>query len=120
MSTQILSRTDPDHSIIDQPWTYQLTEFNYHNNLDNWWQSYIDMTLQRGGIMRRLRFTAPRSLQIEQGFPMSTGRMVIRDVRRRGIAGVGVYVGDDESTWGAVTFWARDVIDLDLIDRQQE
>ena len=104
---------DPDHPIIERPWEYQLTEFHYHYDPDDRGASFIDMTLEKGEIVRRLRFWSPRSLRIEEGFPVATGGMEIKDVRRRQMQGLGVYVGDFEASSGAVNFWADEVVDLD-------
>lgn len=104
---------DPDHPIIDRPWEYQLTEFRYHYDPDDWGASFIDMTLEKDETVRHLRFWSPRRLRIEEGFPVATGGMEIKDVRRRQMEGLGVYVGDFEASSGAVTFWAYKVMDLD-------
>lgn len=104
---------DPDHPIIEKPWEYQLTEFHYHYDPDDWGASFLDMTLERGEPVRRLRFWSPRRLRIEEGFPIATSGMAIKDVRHRQMEGLGVYVGDFEASPGAVTFWAYEVVDLD-------
>ena len=108
---------DPDHPIIERPWEYQLTEFRYHYDPDDWGASFIDMTLEKGETVRRLRFWSPRRLRIEAGFPLATGGMEIKDVRHRQMEGLGVYVGDFEASSGAVTFWAYEVVDLDAPGR---
>lgn len=33
--------------------------------------------------------------------------------------GLGVRAADSEVSWGAITFWARDVVDLDTIEAYQ-
>ena len=104
---------DPDHPIIEKPWEYHIVDFYYHVDQDDWDKSYIDMVLAKGSTVRRLRFWSPRSLKIEEGFPMPTGGMEITDVRHRQMQGISVRVGDFEASWGAVTFWASEVEDLD-------
>ena len=106
-------KSDPDHSIIEKPWEYQIVDFHYHYDQEDWARSYIDMSLAKNSITRRLRFWSPRDLKIEHGFPMPTGGMEIHDVRYRQMEGIGVRVGDFEASSGAVTFWAADVEDLD-------
>ncbi len=103
---------DPDHPIIDKPWEYQVVDFHYHVNQEDWAKSYIDMTLAKDASRRRLRFWSPQSLKIEEGFPMPTGGMEIHDVRHRQMQGIGIRVGDFEASQGAVTFWASDVEDV--------
>jgi hypothetical protein len=107
---------DPDHPIIQKPWTYEIILFSYSNDPRNYKNSFIDLSLQRDDEIRRLRFLAPQDLKIEPGFPHTTGGMAILDVRERQLDGLGVRVADFEASWGAVTFWARDVIDLDRQD----
>jgi hypothetical protein len=105
---------DPDHPIIERPWEYAILSFCYHNDLEDRLASYLDLTLGRGDVIRRLRFLVPQDFAVEKGcFPHPTGGMCILDVRRRQLDGIGVRVADSEATRGAVTFWAREVIDLD-------
>lgn len=103
---------DPDHPIIDKPLQYQIVEFCYHHDPDDVGNSYVDMTLRRGDTLRRLRFLGPQELEIEKGFPQPTQGMCILDVRHRQLDGIGVRVADFEASWGKVTFWAHEVIDL--------
>lgn len=104
---------DPDHPIIDRPWEYEVLLLAYHNDPELPRDSYLDLTLRRGPSVRRLRFLGPEDLEIERGFPRPTGGMVILDVRRRQLDGLGVRVADFEASLGAVRFWAREVLDLD-------
>ena len=46
---------DPLHPIIDKLWTWKLQDFAYHRHATDWRESYIDMVLQRGGLIRKLR-----------------------------------------------------------------
>jgi hypothetical protein len=109
-------RKDPDHPIIDSPWLYSITEFHYHVGLDGT-EPFIDLLLERDSVRRRLRFWSPQSLQIETGrFPAPTRGMEILDVSKRQLEGLGVHVTDFENTSGSITFWARDVVDLDSVE----
>jgi hypothetical protein len=103
---------DPAHSIVDQPSTYRVTDFCYHRTLDDSTEAYIDLTLQRGDTIRRLRFYSPQSVSLEDGFPEGCG-LYIADVRHRKLEGLGVRVDDYEGSGGAIRFWARTVSDLD-------
>lgn len=106
---------DPEHPIIDRPFEYRILDFRYYAGEDSE-EPFIDMTLARQSVVRRLRFWSPRDLEIEKGFPVPTSGMEILDVRGRQMQGIGVRVGDFESNWGSVTFWAREVVDLDTIE----
>ena len=106
---------DPDHPIVDCPWEFDIDLFSYHINPVDAHHSYIDLTLRRERTVRRLRFLGPRHLQIEKGFPTPTRGLCILDVRSRQLEGIGVRVADFESSLGAITFWAREVIDLDAL-----
>jgi hypothetical protein len=104
---------DPDHPIIESPWLYSITEFHYHVGIDGT-VPFIDLILERDSVSRRLRFRSPQNLQIEAGcFPAPTGGMEILDVSKRQLDGLRVYVTDFETSSGSITFWARDVVDLD-------
>jgi len=107
---------EPDHPIIDKPWQYDIAEFRYHVDPEDRWASFIDLHLRRGTVVRRLRFVGPQSLKIETGFPDATGGMCILDIRERQWEGLTVEVADFEATYGAITFVARNVIDLDSED----
>lgn len=102
---------DPPHRIIDAPHSYQLRALRYDTGADGG-EPYLDLELGKGPEIRRLRFWSPRDLEIEKGFPQSTGGMEILDVSARHLDGIGVRVADCESSWGAITFWARCVVDL--------
>ena len=107
------TKPDPDHAIIDKPWEYEVTDLHFHRDLEEWAKSYVDLTLQKGDAVRRLRFIGPRDIQTESGFPFNNGGMEILDVRHRQMEGIGVRVGNFEAAGGTVTLWASEVIDLD-------
>jgi len=105
---------DPHHPILERPWEYEIIELCYHNDPGDWRKSHVDLTLRRGEAVRRLRFLAPQDFEVERGcFPRPTGGMCILDVRHRQLEEIGVRVADFEGSHGAVTFWAREVIDLE-------
>lgn len=107
---------DPPHSIIDRPHDYRIASLRYETGLDGQ-EPFLDLVLCRGDVTRRLRFWSPRYLQIEKGFPQPTHGMAIDDVRSRQLGGLGVCVSDFEASPGSITFWARDVVDLDALER---
>ena len=106
---------DPPHPIIDRPHEYSIADLRYHVGLDGA-EPFIDLILQRKDAVRRLRFLSPRQLIIEDGFPEPTSGMEILDVSRRQLGDLRVRVGDCEASHGAITFWARDVVDLDTLE----
>lgn len=103
---------EPIHPIIDRPHEYYIMSLNFVRSYDDQ-EAYLDLELQRGEVVRRLRFLSPHELEIEKGFPMPTGGMVIYDVRARQWENIGVRVDDFEASRGSIKFWAREVIDLD-------
>jgi hypothetical protein len=105
---------DPDHPIVERPWEFSVSDFTYHVAVQAR-HSYIDLGLRGVRGWRTLRFLGPQSLKIEEGFPRPTHGMCILDVRRRQLEGLGVRVADFEGSHGAITFWAREVIDLDSV-----
>ena len=106
-------REDPDHPIIQKPWTYEIQSFAYHRNRMDRRRSYIDLVLRKGSEIRRPRFLEPTDLRIETGFPEPTHGMCILDVSERQMDGIGVRVSDFEAGGGGLYFYAREVIDLD-------
>jgi len=105
--------TDPDHPIIERPWEYDITDFHYHHDLNDWRSSFIEIRLVKGDTVRALRFTQPRNLAIEDGFPEPTRGMSILDVRHRQMEDIGVEVADFEASSGKITFVAKSVFDVE-------
>jgi hypothetical protein len=108
------ARADPDHSILSAPWKYRVVGFSFVEPHDG--EPYVDLVLRKDDLVRRLRFPGPREIEIEKGFPSPTWGICIRDVRARGMEGIGVRLTDFEASPGRVSLWARTVIDLDAED----
>jgi len=104
--------TDPDHQIIKAPWTYEIVGLEYRRDLNLDFEPYIDLTLEREGIIRKLRFLGPNGLEIRGGFPFSAGLSIV-DISTRQMDGINVQVCNFENCDGCPEFFARDVIDLD-------
>jgi hypothetical protein len=102
---------DPDHPILPDPWRWELLEFTYRRDPDDWQQSYIDMVFARDGEVRRLRFFAPQNLEMSRGLPSSVG-MCILDVNARQLEGLRVRVANFEESYGAPRFWAARVVEV--------
>ena len=102
---------DPDHPILPDPFRWELVEFTYRRDSHDGRESYIDLVLARDGEVRRLRFFAPRDLEITRGLPTSSG-LCILDVRGRQLDGLGVRVTSFEACPGAPSFWAARVVEL--------
>jgi len=103
-------REDPDHPILDRPWTWQIVSLQFQVAQDGA-ESFIDLELRRAAEHRRLRFWSPQDLQVEKGFPAAPG-LVILDVTRRGLDRLNVHVDDFEGGPGGIRFWARTVQDI--------
>jgi len=101
------------HPIIDRPFEYRIIGFNYQVNLEDHLKSYIDLTLKKDSIIRRLRFYGPQKLKIDEGFPEPTSGMEILDVSDRQLEDIDIRVTDFEASPGSITFWAKSVVDLD-------
>jgi len=104
---------DEYHPIIDHPWKYDVVEFCYSRDLDDWSSARVDMTLQRDATVRRLRFLGAQRISIEEGFPVRTSGLCILDVSSAQLEGLRVHVTDFEASPGKIEFWAREVIDRD-------
>ncbi len=107
---------DPDHPIIERPWEYEIVGLCYRRDLESWADSFIDLTLQKGPLRRCLRFLGPRYIEITEIFPNSSG-LCILDVSKRQLDGLRVRVANFEAHGGCPTFWAREVVELDVSDR---
>ena len=108
---------DPIHSIVARPWEYEILSLSFYQSPTGKFEPFIDLSLKKGDVLRHLRFYSPRELEIEKWFPARTGGFCIYDVSARGLEGLGVRVGDFEASWGAVRFWAREVIELGQFKR---
>jgi hypothetical protein len=113
-------REDPIHSIVERPWEYEILSLSFYQSPSEEFEPFIDLTLKKGDVLRHLRFYSPRELEIEKGFPARTGGFCIYDVSARGLEGLGVRVGDFEVSWGAVRFWAREVIEIGQFQKAHE
>jgi hypothetical protein len=102
---------DPDHPILTDPFRWELLEFTYRRDLDDWRESYIDMVFVRDAERRRLRFYAPQELEMSRGLPNSFG-LCILDVSGRQLEGLGVRVANLEQSYGAPSFWASRVVEV--------
>ncbi|MGD9230463.1 MAG: hypothetical protein PVJ20_06595 [Desulfobacterales bacterium] len=107
------NQRDPDHPIIESPHLYDIIDFHYHHDGEDYKESYIDLVLKKDDLLRRLRFLEPKDLKIEKGFPCPTRGLCILDVSHHQLERINVHVSDFEASHGSVTFWAYKVIDLD-------
>jgi hypothetical protein len=101
-----------DYKVIDKPWEYRITKFIYECRSDDILEHYIEIRLEKGNEVKLLRFSGPRNLKIEEGFPHPTGGMEIIDVSTNGLEAINIHVNDMEASNGAITFWAKDVIEI--------
>jgi hypothetical protein len=108
----MIPQEDPFHPIIDRPWEYEIILLGFYRSLDGNSETFLDLSLKKNDVVRHLRFHSPQGLEIENGFPAPTGGFCILDVSARGMEGIGVCVADFEGSWGAVRFWARDVVEI--------
>jgi hypothetical protein len=111
---------DPYHPILERSWEYEIFTFSFWQWQNGESEPFIDLTLKKGDTFRHFRFYSPQDLEIEKGFPFKTGGFCILDVSQRGLEGLGVRVDDFEASWGAVRFWAREVIEIGQFTRATE
>ena len=102
-------RQDPDHPILPQAWQFEIIGLRLEKDPLEGGEPFLDLTLRRGTGRRMLRFWSPSDLEVERGGPTMTSGLVIRDLRDRGLDGVGVKVDDFEASSGSVRFVARSV-----------
>src|SRR4051812_16770245 len=100
---------DPLHPILERPWEFEIVGFDY-SAIES--PARLDLTLQRGGEIRRLRFTNPRDIELEPGFPSPRGPsgIAICDVSARQLEGVRIRVSDQVTGHDCkLKLWAADV-----------
>ena len=102
---------DVDHPIMPDAYAWDLIELTYRCDPTDWQESYIDLVFIRGDVQRRLRFYAPRDLELSRGLPNSSG-MCILDVTQRQIEGLRVRVDHFEQASGVPRFWAARVVEI--------
>ena len=77
--------------------------------------THLDIVISAGGIERSLRFHRPRVVQFDKDLPDLLHGLEVQDVREQGLGEMALWVSVGQ---GAVTFWARDVVELSRSDRQ--
>ena len=106
---------DPSHPILPDSYLWEVIEFTYRRDSDNGRESFIDVLFRRDGVERRLRFFAPREVEIPRvagGVMGSWCRVYVADVRGRQLEGVGVLVASFEPDWCVPSFYAASVIEV--------
>ncbi len=103
---------EKDHPLIDKPWEYRIVSFHYECSSKHHLNHFIEMWLEKENEIKRLKFIAPIQLKIEDGFPASTYGLKILDISNRGMENINVWVTDFEASQGAVTFYAKELIEI--------
>lgn len=79
--------------------------------------THLDLTFRvEGGAERSLRFHRPRVVQFDRGLPDILHGLEVQDVREQGLGESTIWVSVGQ---GAVTFWAKDVVELSRSQRIQ-
>lgn len=105
---------DPAHSILDQPWRWDIEEFAWtseHGSLP----AALEVRFVRDGQRRTLRFIEPRDVTIQFGgkYPIQCGEMAILDISRRQLDGLTVQVTEFGASGTPLQLYARSVQDID-------
>jgi hypothetical protein len=105
---------DPDHPILDQPWRWEIIQFDWHS-MDASSPSWLDVTFIRDGVRRTLRFIDPQDVTIKVGgwYPIQCGEMAILDVSRRQLDGLGVQVTEFGASGSPLRLYARSVLEVE-------
>lgn len=107
---------DPPHPILPDSLSWEILEFTYRRDANNWRDTFIDLLFARDGVERRLRFFAPRDIEIPHvpgGVMGSWCRVYLADVRARHLEDVRVLVASWEPDWCVPSFYAASVIEVD-------
>lgn len=97
---------DPLHPILDTPLDYDIVQLLLR--CGDVAEPFIDFTLARASVRRRLRFIGPRVLQVDKAFEEFPRGLEIRDISARAIGGLNVHV---QGAQGALSFWAKMVLE---------
>ncbi len=108
---------DPFHPILLDPYSWALVEFSYRLDPHDWRQTHIDLVFVRDGLERRLRFFAPRQVELPRGQMGDWCRVYVADVSGRQMEGIGVRVGSFEPDWCVPSFWAASVVEVTMRNR---
>lgn len=100
------------HTIIERPWEFRIVKFEYNSQSDEPDEHHIELWLQKGSQLKKLKFSFPTQLKIEEGFPAPTSGMIIFDVSNLQMENINVQVSDFESSWGTVSFYAKSVEEI--------
>ena len=100
-----------DHPILERAFEYEIIGFNFQKDLKNEIESYIDIALQKGEVIRRLRFLSPINIKVEKNFAMTWGFCILDGSDKFLYHKVEVCDFENDS----ISFRARKVIDLDKI-----
>lgn len=94
------------HPIIEAPFTYSLASFLWNINPQNHAQSFIELHLEKNGVVKKLRFDQPVEVEIEKGFTGGISGLEILDISSFQLCNIGVEVGNFEPEEG-ISFKAK-------------
>jgi len=103
---------DPFHPILPDPLSWELVEFTYRRDPHDWRESSIDLLFSRAGVRRRLRFFAPREVEMPRGIMGDWCRVYVADAAGRQLEDMRVRVGSFEFDWCVPSFWAASVVEV--------
>jgi hypothetical protein len=97
---------EPNHPIVDEPWRFCIIRIEYFigQRPD---ESYIDLTLQEGISMQKLRFLRPRQVRIDDVFE---ARIEIVDIRERRWENLNLWITGYADSDAGIEFYAKDVV----------
>jgi hypothetical protein len=71
--------------------------------------THLDLTIRVDGVERSLRFHRPRVVQFDKDLPDLLHGLEVQDIRAQNLGESTIWVSIGR---GAVTFWAKDVVQL--------
>ena len=101
---------NPDDAILENPWSWEISRFEWNASEDGC-ATYLDVTFQRDGTTRILRFIAPQDvyIHIPGGRPIECGDMLIRDICDRQLDSLGIQVTEGGASGTPLSLYARTV-----------
>jgi hypothetical protein len=104
---------DPLVPVLDSPRDYEILQLVMR--LGDVREPFVELTLSRERLRKRLRFLGPRVFQFEQAFERVPRGLEVRDISARSIGELKLRV---EGAGGALSFWARGVVERPADERE--
>jgi hypothetical protein len=88
------------HPVIEAPFSYNLASFLWSISPVDQSQSFIELHLEKNGLVKKIRFDQPTEVEIEKGFSGCISGLEILDISSWQLCNIGVEVSNFEPLEG--------------------